>query len=127
MELRACHLRAGEAYDPPVAGSGSPGDEIAACELEALVRRRSAALEARDAAHLDDPGRLVHLRRLPARPPRFGELARPLPAAVVEALGVERLWSHQAEALDIVRDVRSVVVATRTSSGTSIVYQSAIG
>ncbi|HEX4901203.1 MAG TPA: DEAD/DEAH box helicase [Acidimicrobiales bacterium] len=110
-----------------MAGTGSPGDAIAACELEALVRRRSAALEARDEAHVADPGRLVHLRRLPARPPRFGDLARPLPAAVVEALGVERLWSHQAEALDHVRDGRSVVVATSTSSGKTLVYQAAIG
>lgn len=72
-------------------------------------------------------GALVHLERLPARAARYGELARPLPAAVREGLGVDALWSHQTEALDLVRAGRSVVVATGTASGKSLVYQAAIG
>jgi len=103
------------------------GDAPAASDLESLVRRRAAVLAARDEAHLDDPQRLVHVRRLPATAARHAELARPLPAGVAEGLGIERLYTHQAEAIDLVRAGRSVVVATSTSSGKSLVYQAAIG
>src|SRR3712207_7496620 len=66
---------------------------------------------------------LVHLERLPARPARYGELARPLPDGLWERLGVDRLWAHQAEAIDLVRDKQSVVLATGTASGKSLCYQ----
>jgi DEAD/DEAH box helicase domain-containing protein len=73
-----------------------------------------------------DPGavasRLVHLAHLPARSARHGSLARPLPAAVAERLG-SPLWCHQAEAIDLARSGRSVVVATGTASGKSRCYQ----
>lgn len=76
--------------------------------------------------HLADGPGLVHLERLPPRPARHGELARPLPDLVWERLGVERLWAHQAAAIDLVRDGRSVVVATGTASGKSLCYQAPI-
>jgi len=69
---------------------------------------------------------LVHLERLPARPARYGELARPLPDRVWGALGVDRLWAHQAAAIDAVRAGRSVVLATGTASGKSLCYQAPI-
>lgn len=71
-------------------------------------------------------GGLVHLERLPARPARSGELARPLPDWLGERLielGIDDLWSHQAEAMSLVRDKRSAVVATGTASGKSLCYQ----
>jgi DEAD/DEAH box helicase domain-containing protein len=67
--------------------------------------------------------RLVHLERIPARGARFGELARPLPDVVAERLPVERLWCHQAEAIDLARAGHSVAVATGTASGKSLCYQ----
>jgi DEAD/DEAH box helicase domain-containing protein len=84
----------------------------------------------RDRAHHADagvgadlgPSRLVHLAPLPARPPRFGELARPLPTAVASRLP-GALWSHQVEAIDLARSGRSVVVASGTASGKSLCYQ----
>ncbi|QXC60106.1 DEAD/DEAH box helicase [Aquihabitans sp. G128] len=69
---------------------------------------------------------LVHLERLPPRPARTAPLARPLPAAVAERLGelgLDALWSHQAEAIDHLRAGRSTVVATGTASGKSLCYQ----
>src|SRR5690242_18498869 len=69
---------------------------------------------------------LVHLERLPARAARYGELARPLPDLAWERLGVDRLWAHQAEAIDLIRDRRSVVLATGTASGKSLCYQAPI-
>src|SRR5262245_21572176 len=66
---------------------------------------------------------LVHVERIAHRPARTGILARPLPPAVAERIGVESLWSHQAQAIDLARDGRSVVVATGTASGKSLCYQ----
>ncbi|MDQ6698219.1 MAG: DEAD/DEAH box helicase [Actinomycetota bacterium] len=66
---------------------------------------------------------LVHVERLPGRE---AKIAAPelVPAPdLVRRLGVEALWSHQAEALDLVRSGRSVAVATGTASGKSLCYQ----
>jgi DEAD/DEAH box helicase domain-containing protein len=63
--------------------------------------------------------RLVHVERIPPREARFAELATPMPFA----LPVDRLWSHQAEAIDHARAGRDVVVATGTASGKSLCYQ----
>ena len=46
-----------------------------------------------------------------------------LPPEVRDRLGVERSGSHQAEAIDLARAGRSVVVATGTASGKSLCYQ----
>jgi DEAD/DEAH box helicase domain-containing protein len=77
-------------------------------------------------ASLGGDPRLVHVEHLPARPARHGELATPLPGAVRDRLGVERLWSHQAEAIDHLRAGRSVAVATGTASGKSLCFQAPI-
>lgn len=72
------------------------------------------------------PDALVHLERLPARPPISGELSRPLPEWLGDRLGelgYDGLWSHQAEAIDHLRERRNVVVATGTASGKSLCYQ----
>lgn len=48
-----------------------------------------------------------------------------LPAPVRQALsrrGIERLYSHQARALELAREGRSLVVATPTASGKSLCY-----
>jgi DEAD/DEAH box helicase domain-containing protein len=84
----------------------------------------------RDRAHHADagvgtdlgPSRLLHLTPIPARPPRFGVLAHPLPAAVADRLPGP-LWSHQAAAIDLARAGRSIVVASGTASGKSLCYQ----
>lgn len=74
-------------------------------------------------ADLDDGTRLVHLERLAARAARPGHFTRPLPPGVWEAFALDAPWSHQAAAVDLVRDGRSVVVATGTASGKSLCYQ----
>ena len=72
-----------------------------------------------------DP-RLVHVERIPARTARTAELERPLPDEVRDALGVERLWSHQARAIDLARRGTSVAIATPTASGKSLCFQAPI-
>jgi DEAD/DEAH box helicase domain-containing protein len=79
--------------------------------------------------HLDvgvEPSGLVHLERLPARPSRTVAIPDDLPAALqvrLELLGVEALWSHQAEVLERARAGEHLVVATGTASGKSLAYQ----
>ena len=96
-----------------------PVDTLAA--LADLLAGRAAAHEGVEVPGDGSP--LVHLHRVPARPPVHGTLARPLPPEVAARLGVEALWSHQARAIDLARDGRSVVVATGTASGKSLCYQ----
>ncbi|MEM9616186.1 MAG: DEAD/DEAH box helicase [Actinomycetota bacterium] len=72
---------------------------------------------------LDDDGRLVHLERRPARRARRRDLAEPLPKGLADVVPAEGLWSHQADAIDLIRQGRSVVVATGTASGKSLCYQ----
>jgi len=70
--------------------------------------------------------RLVHLREEPPRPARFADPERPLPPAIARALagrGIERLYAHQARALDLVRSGRDAVVVTGPASGKSLCYQ----
>jgi DEAD/DEAH box helicase domain-containing protein len=68
---------------------------------------------------------IVHEERFPARPARYGTLRRLLAAPIAEALGrlgITRLYTHQAEAVEAVRDGESVIVTTGTASGKSLCY-----
>jgi DEAD/DEAH box helicase domain-containing protein len=69
---------------------------------------------------------VAHHRLLPGREADYADTRRPWPKAVREALaakGVERLYSHQALAADVVRAGRHVVVATPTASGKTYAFQ----
>jgi len=68
---------------------------------------------------------IVHVEALPERRARYGRLRRPLPPALDQALratGVEHLYSHQAEAINAVREGRNVILATATASGKTLTY-----
>jgi len=70
-------------------------------------------------------GQIAHLEVLPAREAQYGELSEPLPRPLEAALrsaGIERLYSHQVESIDGVRDGRNVVVVTGTASGKTLCY-----
>ena len=70
-------------------------------------------------------GEIVHLEQIPPRQASFGDPDPPLAAPLARALaasGVERLFSHQAQALDLARQGRDLVVATPTASGKTLVY-----
>lgn len=41
---------------------------------------------------------------------------------VLKGLGIVRLWSHQAEAIDLIRQGENVVIMTPTASGKSLIY-----
>ena len=68
---------------------------------------------------------LAHWETIPARPARFGTLSRGLPAPLAEALrgqGIERLYTHQVQAIESLRAARDTVVVTGTASGKSLCY-----
>ncbi len=68
---------------------------------------------------------IVHVEHIPARAARFSHLARPLPAALQQAMqtaGTQRLYAHQVQAMDAIRDGQNVAVATSTASGKTLVY-----
>ncbi len=71
-------------------------------------------------------GHLVHVQEIPARSPRFADLVPPLPESLRAALwhvGIERLYTHQADAITQARAGRDVLVVTGTASGKSLAYQ----
>ena len=130
----------------PGPGSGNPGfpqlfaDEprVAASSVETVEGFHKMLLSLQDgndqrenmrgrggAPHGRGAPELVHAESLPARPARYGDLAEPLPrtlAHVLDAQGISRLYSHQAEAIDLARAGKHLVVATGTASGKSLAY-----
>jgi len=67
--------------------------------------------------------RVVHVERLPARAARTSTPGRSIPDAISHLVPPAGLWSHQAEAIDHVREGRSVAIATGTASGKSLCFQ----
>src|SRR5665647_3723648 len=68
---------------------------------------------------------VAHHEKLAGCDARFAELARPLPGALGAALrqaGYPRFFSHQQEAIDLIRNGQDVIVATPTASGKSLIY-----
>jgi DEAD/DEAH box helicase domain-containing protein len=68
---------------------------------------------------------LVHVENMPAREAKTAELSRPLNPSVREGLesqGIEKLYSHQVEAIERVREGENVVVVSGTASGKSLCY-----
>jgi len=73
----------------------------------------------------DYAGQVSHIEVVPAREAVYGELRRPMPAALTRALssaGIGRLYSHQVSAIESIRAGRNVVVVTGTASGKTLCY-----
>src|SRR5262245_51326179 len=73
----------------------------------------------------ENRGAIAHWETLPARPARHGDLSIALPAPLAESLaaqGIERLYSHQVQAIEALRGGLDVVVVTGTASGKSLCY-----
>lgn len=71
------------------------------------------------------PDRVTGVLKVPGREGRYAEFPDDLPprlAAALRARGVERLYSHQAEAWEIARRGEDLVVVTPTASGKTLCY-----
>jgi DEAD/DEAH box helicase domain-containing protein len=70
-------------------------------------------------------GQIRHVETLPAREASYGELGGPLPELLRSALeraGIERLYSHQVDAIEAARRGENVVVVSGTASGKTLCY-----
>lgn len=91
-------------------------------ELKKLYNRRPGVVRASDGTV--DPT-LVHIEKLPAREPVFGELRRPLPDLLGAALhkrGISQLYSHQVHTIEALRDRKNVALVTATASGKTMSF-----
>ncbi len=69
-------------------------------------------------------GELVEVRTIPAREARFGSVELdPFVASRLAERGVERLYLHQAQAIDSIRAGRHTVLSVGTASGKSLAFQ----
>lgn len=109
-------------------------DDIVAVMAVAAGQRPSASTppsfvsEAADSAGdqaQSDP--LVHVHVVGSRPRQIASLQTEIPTDVRTQLNVDAFWSHQAQAIDHVLAGDSVVIASGTASGKSLVSQCAIG
>lgn len=69
---------------------------------------------------------IVYTNIVEPRDAHYADTKLPLGDACLrylESSGIERLYSHQAEAVDATRDTRDVLVVTGTASGKSLCYQ----
>jgi DEAD/DEAH box helicase domain-containing protein len=77
------------------------------------------------AEHRGLGAKIAHHRRIPGAPAQFGAPRVPLPVELVRALegqGISRLYTHQAEALEIARAGDNVLAVTPTASGKTLVF-----
>ena len=67
---------------------------------------------------------IAHVERIPGRPAEYAEPSRPLPGPLADWLARDgiRLYSHQARALDAVREGRDIVLTTPTASGKTLAF-----
>ncbi|MFW6081599.1 MAG: DEAD/DEAH box helicase [Desulfosalsimonas sp.] len=66
---------------------------------------------------------VVYHITLPESPPRYAAAERDsMIAGLLEEAGINALYTHQQQAIDMVRQKRHVVVSTPTSSGKTLIY-----
>jgi hypothetical protein len=125
--LRARAGRPATAPRPiPIFGEQGFDDGQGAKPAATVIARRDGDADRSDRRRHSSAGsaRCVARLTLPAEPEQLA--AAPLPPALAGALaarGVERLWSHQAEALSALAAGDDVLLTTATASGKSLVFQ----
>lgn len=73
----------------------------------------------------DYRGQIAHIEHIPARRARYGELTHRLHPRLTDYLrasGIERLYTHQAAAINSVLDGKHVTIVTSTASGKTLCY-----
>jgi len=67
--------------------------------------------------------RILHVEAYPAKAPRWADIdVHPQLRPLLRARGIDRLYSHQAEGIRLIRAGRNVAIATPTASGKSLTY-----
>jgi DEAD/DEAH box helicase domain-containing protein len=79
--------------------------------------------EIRNSQYYQD--QIAYIQELPGREPVFGEVVPALNPEVEQLLhkkGIQKLYSHQAEAINAIRGGEHTVIVTGTASGKSLCY-----
>lgn len=72
---------------------------------------------------------LVHHEEIPEKPPQLEEIpaqVHPRVADMIRSSGIQRLYSHQADAVRLALKGRNVVLATNTASGKTLAFQASV-
>ena len=72
---------------------------------------------------------ICHVADLPPRPARYGKLESPLHPTLLACLKqhhLDKLYKHQADAVNLIRRGENVIAATSSASGKSLVYNIAV-
>ena len=69
-------------------------------------------------------GQIEHLEVIPQQTAQYGKLENPLPEAIQNYLDKKgiRLYSHQADAINQIRQGKNVVIVTPTASGKTLAF-----
>ena len=68
---------------------------------------------------------VVHHMVIPDHPPSLSKPEKPWPEQIkyiIKSAGIHDLFQHQADAVDLIRSGRHIVVATPTASGKTLIY-----
>ncbi len=68
---------------------------------------------------------VVHHMVIPVHPPSLSKPGKPWPEQIkyiIKSAGIHDLYQHQADAVDLIRSGRHLVVATPTASGKTLIY-----
>lgn len=80
-------------------------------------------------ARPDYADQIAYVRQVEPRAAAYGDPSEPLPLtvrAVLASRGIERLYRHQAQAIDAIRRGENVLVVSGTASGKSLCYTAPI-
>ncbi|WP_445475606.1 DEAD/DEAH box helicase [Methanococcoides methylutens] len=68
-------------------------------------------------------GQIVHVETIPSKEPEYGDASlKPLIMYALSEMGIEKLYSHQAEAIGTIKSGEDLVLSTSTASGKSLCY-----
>lgn len=69
-------------------------------------------------------GQIEHLEEIPAKPASYGELNKPLPKNIENYLDQRKikLYTHQANAINNIRQGKNVIISTPTASGKTLAF-----
>jgi len=67
---------------------------------------------------------IVHIENIPSQQAIYGKLDKPLPETITKFLANKKiqLYSHQAEAINLIRKGKNVVIVTPTASGKTLAF-----
>lgn len=95
--------------------------DSSSCRVSSTISRALEYLKSNDYKN-----QIAHVEIFPSRPATFASLLKPLPevlrAAIKSVCSIESFYSHQATAIDALRNGSHLSLSTSTSSGKSAVY-----